>query len=152
MNVNVKITVGAQPEVCTAFNNVVTALSNIAVAFSSAAAMHSIDTSAITKPAKAKLPPVTKDVLVIAPAADGSAEPLAAAITATVAAPAAGATTPSAAVPLTADAVKTLAALKAKKVGAAVVKAIIADTGAATIAEIADPLVLASLAANLDAL
>ena len=43
-------------------------------------------------------------------------------------------------------------AQKAKKVGAAVVKALIADTGSAQIADIADPHVLASLAANLEAL
>lgn len=59
-------------------------------------------------------------------------------------------TAPAAA--LTIEQVKTLAATKAKKVGAAVVKAIIADTGAATIGEIKDALVLASLAANLEAL
>jgi hypothetical protein len=54
--------------------------------------------------------------------------------------------------PRTIDEVKTLAALKAKKVGAAVIKGLIADTGSTQIADIADPHVLASLAANLDAL
>jgi hypothetical protein len=61
-------------------------------------------------------------------------------------------TSASQAVALTVDQVKTLAALKAKKVGSATVKAIIADTGAATIGEIKEALVLASLAANLEAL
>ncbi len=68
------------------------------------------------------------------------------------AAPATPPTLAAAAVPRTIDEVKTLAALKAKKVGAAVIKGLIADTGSTQIADIADPHVLASLAANLDAL
>ena len=68
------------------------------------------------------------------------------------AAPATPPTPAAAAVPRTIDEVKTLAALKAKKVGAAVIKGLIADTGSTQIADIADPHVLASLAANLDAL
>lgn len=50
------------------------------------------------------------------------------------------------------EAAKALAALKAKKVGPSVVKGIIADTGYAQIADIADTVVLASLIANLEAL
>lgn len=68
------------------------------------------------------------------------------------AAPATPPTLAAAAVPRTIDDVKTLAALKAKKVGATVIKGLIADTGSTQIADIADPHVLASLAANLDAL
>jgi hypothetical protein len=79
------------------------------------------------KPSKAKLAPVVQDVPIAPPA-------------------------PAAIVPRTLDEVKTLAALKAKKVGAAVIKGLIADTGSTQIADIVDPHVLASLAANLDAL
>ncbi len=71
---------------------------------------------------------------------------------ATQAAPATPPAPAAATVPRTIDEVKTLAALKAKKVGAAVIKGLIADTGSTQIADIADPHVLASLAANLDAL
>ena len=54
--------------------------------------------------------------------------------------------------PLTHDAVKTLAALKAKKVGPKVVKGLIADTGHEQIAEIAQADVLRSLYKKLEEL
>ncbi len=125
MNMTLSITIAA-PEL-------VGALNNLAVAFSGAAAHH-VDTPIVTKTAKVKLAAVVQEVSAAPPAPD---------VPAVAQAPAA---------PLTIDQVKTLAAQKAKKVGAAVVKGIITDTGAATIADIADPLVLASLAANLEAL
>lgn len=115
-----------------AVNNLATAITNILAARAEAAA----SAPATAKPPKAKPAPVVKDVPAASPA-------LAATTTAV----------PTATVgPLTIDEVKTLAALKAKKVGATVIKGLIADTGSAQIADIADPHVLASLAANLDAL
>ena len=143
MNMSLNITFSA-PEV-------VGALNNIAAALSGAAALHIVSTPVIAKPAKEKLVPVAKEVAIVPSAADLPADPLANDETPTVEPPTV-ASTPAPAASLTADTVKTLAAQKAKKTSAAVVKGIIADTGFATIADITDPLVLASLAANLEAL
>lgn len=56
------------------------------------------------------------------------------------------------AAPITHDAAKTLAALKAKKVGPSVVKGVIADTGYGQIADIPEQALLVSLYKNLEAL
>ena len=53
---------------------------------------------------------------------------------------------------VTHEAAKTLAALKAKKVGPSVVKGLIADTGYAQIADIPEQALLVSLYKNLEAL
>lgn len=53
---------------------------------------------------------------------------------------------------VTREAAQTLAAIKAKKAGASVVKGVIADTGYSQIADIPEGAVLASLIANLGAL
>ena len=145
MEMNLNITFAAAPEF-------VAALNSVAAAFSAAAAFHRVDTQVAAKPTKAKLAPVEKETVSVAPAADQPLEPLVVDMSVVVDATSPAATTSAHATPLTVDEVKTLAALKAKEVGAAVVKGIIADTGAATISEITDPLVLASLAANLEAL
>ena len=124
---NITITITA-PEFVGALNNLAGAITGAAHARvdGSAAATNTAPTTA--KPPKAKLAPPVQDTL-----------------------PTPGTSSVSA-IPVTLDAVKALAAQKAKKVGAAVVKALIADTGSAQIADIADPHVLASLAANLEAL
>ena len=124
---NITITITA-PEFVGALNNLAGAITGAAHARVDvpAAATNTAPTTA--KPPKAKLAPTVQDTL---PTPGTSSVP---------------------ATPLTLDAVKALAAQKAKKVGAAVVKGLIADTGSAQIADIADPHVLASLAANLEAL
>ena len=124
---NITITIAA-PEFVSALNNLATAIAGAGHARVDvpAAATNTAPTTA--KPPKAKLAPTVQDTL---PTPGTSSVP---------------------ATPLTLDAVKALAAQKAKKVGAAVVKGLIADTGSAQIADIADPHVLASLAANLEAL
>ena len=124
---NVTITIEA-PEVVGAVNSLSAAITNILTARAEVAAAAALTAPTTTKPAKPKLAPVVE------------------------AAPAAPPTPAAATLPRTLDEVKTLAALKAKKVGAAVIKGLIADTGSAQISDIADPHVLASLAANLDAL
>ena len=125
MDITVTITA---PEFVGALNNLATAIAGAGHARVDvpAAATNTAPTTA--KPPKAKLAPTVQDTL---PTPGTSSVP---------------------ATPLTLDAVKALAAQKAKKVGAAVVKGLIADTGSAQIADIADPHVLASLAANLEAL
>ncbi len=137
MNVSLSITVSA-PEVVGAINSLAVAIAGMAST--------GADMNTIAKPAKVKQAPVAKEAAVVPSAADLPAEPLAADATPTVA------TAPVPATPLTADTVKALAAQKAKKTSAAIVRGIIADTGFATIADITDPLLLASLAANLEAL
>ena len=124
---NITITIAA-PEFVSALNNLAGAITGAALARVDVPATSTNTTPATSKPAKAKLAPVTQD------------------------APSTPVLPPVPAAPLALDAVKALAAQKAKKVGAAVVKALIADTGSAQIADIADPHVLASLAANLEAL
>jgi hypothetical protein len=124
---NITITIEA-PEVVGAVNNLSAAITNILAARAEAVAAAAIAAQPPTKPVKPKLAPVVQAATATPP------------------------TLAAAAVPRTIDEVKTLAALKAKKVGAAVIKGLIADTGSTQIADIADPHVLASLAANLDAL
>ena len=125
MDITVTITA---PEFVGALNNLATAIagSGHARVDLTAGATNTAPTAA--KPPKAKLAPTAQDT------------------------PSAPISPPVPTASLTLDAVKALAAQKAKKVGAAVVKGLIADTGSAQIADIADPHVLASLAANLEAL
>jgi hypothetical protein len=66
--------------------------------------------------------------------------------------PVATTTQSEATAPITHESAKTLAAVKAKKVGPAVVKGVIADTGFAQIADIDKHEVLVSLYKNLEAL
>lgn len=113
----------------------VSAINNLAAAITGTFHVRA-DAPPAAKPPKAKPAPVVKDVPIASPA-------LAATPTAIPTATAG---------PRTIDEVKNLAALKAKKVGATVIKGLIADTGSAQIADITDPHVLASLTANLDAL
>ena len=122
MNMHLNVTIAA-PEFVSALNNLAGAIAGAAHARVDVPA-----TPTAAKPAKAKLATTTQDT------------------------PSAPISPPVPTASLTLDAVKALAALKAKKVGAALVKALIADTGSAQIADIADPHVLASLAANLEAL
>lgn len=125
MDITVTITA---PEFVGALNNLATAIAGAGHARVDLTAGATNTAPTAAKPPKAKLAPTAQD----APSTPG--------------------TSSVSAIPVTLDAVKALAALKAKKVGAAVVKALIADTGSAQIADIADPHVLASLAANLEAL
>ena len=127
MNMHLNVTIVA-PEFVSALNNLAGAIAGAAHARVDVPAASTTATSTAAKPAKAKLATTTQDT------------------------PSAPISPPVPTASLTLDAVKALAALKAKKVGAAVVKALIADTGSAQIADIADAHVLASLAANLEAL
>lgn len=124
---DITVTIAA-PEFVSALNNLAGAITGAAHARVDVPAASTTATPTAAKPPKAKLAPTAQD----APSTPG--------------------TSSVSAIPVTLDAVKALAAQKAKKVGAAVVKGLIADTGSAQIADIADPHVLASLAANLEAL
>ena len=89
----------------------------------------------VSAPKKAKVKPesATPEPNAVAPSAEATASAVPAPV-------------------VTREAAQTLAALKAKKAGASVVKGVIADTGYSQIADIPEGAVLASLIANLGAL
>jgi hypothetical protein len=142
MNITVKI---EATELADALNNLAVAMSDMLTARNESKAEKTAE-AAVTKARKKKdsQPQVEENS-----GSDGSDQ-----ASAQVAAPEVAATTPAPtkSEAVTHDKAKTLAALKAKKVGPAVVRGVIADTGCAQISDITSQEVLVSLYANLEAL
>lgn len=151
MNITVKI---EATELADAINNLAVALGDMLTARNEMKAEKTAEAAVTKAKSKKKEPQLEVGENTSSDGSDQTAAPLPAPEAAVpyVAPPEAAAATAPQSEAVTHEKARTLAAVKAKKVGPAVVKGVIADTGFSQIADIDNQAVLVSLYANLEAL